>query len=118
MSCQSPAEPGFAADCQEPTLRFGPWQQLKPGGRLRNNKGRREPTFSCVRRTVGMSEDHPLPPPEPSFALEDIYTFGYSPTAVQIMTSRTAEDSARSFCPIYAQGCGCWIAAVALGVLP
>jgi hypothetical protein len=25
------AEQGFAADCQEPTLRFGPWQQLKPG---------------------------------------------------------------------------------------
>ena len=27
----SRAEQGFAADCQEPTLRFGPWQRLKPG---------------------------------------------------------------------------------------
>ena len=28
-----PAEQGCAADCQEPTLRFGPWQQLTPGVR-------------------------------------------------------------------------------------
>jgi len=33
MSLHRLAEQGFAADCQEPTLRFGPWQQLKPGVR-------------------------------------------------------------------------------------
>ena len=58
-----------------------------------------------------MSEYRPIPHPDPSPALEDIYTFGYSPTAVQILTSRTAEDSARFFLPYFTEGRGCWIAA-------
>jgi 2-polyprenyl-3-methyl-5-hydroxy-6-metoxy-1,4-benzoquinol methylase len=68
-----------------------------------------------------MSEYHPLPHPEPSPALEDIYTFGYGPTAVQIMTSRSAEDSARFFLPYLRAGmrvldCGCGPGSITVGL--
>jgi SAM-dependent methyltransferase len=68
-----------------------------------------------------MSEYHPLPHSEPSPALEDIYTFGYGPTAVQIMTSRSAEDSARFFLPYLRAGmrvldCGCGPGSITVGL--
>jgi ubiquinone/menaquinone biosynthesis C-methylase UbiE len=68
-----------------------------------------------------MSEYHPIPHPEPSPALEDIYTFGYGSTAVQIMTSRTAEDSARFFLPYLRTGmrvldCGCGPGSITVGL--
>jgi ubiquinone/menaquinone biosynthesis C-methylase UbiE len=68
-----------------------------------------------------MSEYHPLPHSEPSPALEDIYTFGYGPTAVQIMTSRNAEDSARFFLPYLRAGmrvldCGCGPGSITVGL--
>ena len=34
-----------------------------------------------------------------SIASEDIYTFGYSPTAIQMLKGRTAEEQARFFLP-------------------
>jgi ubiquinone/menaquinone biosynthesis C-methylase UbiE len=68
-----------------------------------------------------MSEDNPLPHPEPSPALEGIYTFGYGPTAVQIITSRSAEDSARFFLPYLRAGmrvldCGCGPGSITVGL--
>jgi ubiquinone/menaquinone biosynthesis C-methylase UbiE len=68
-----------------------------------------------------MSENHPLSHPEPSPALEGIYTFGYGPTAVQIMTNRSVEDSARFFLPHLRAGmrvldCGCGPGSITMGL--
>jgi hypothetical protein len=52
----------------------------------------------------------------PSTASEDIYTFGYSPTAIQMLKGRTAEEQAASVLPMYAPRCTCWIVEIRQGV--
>jgi hypothetical protein len=47
----------------------------------------------------------------PSTASEDIYTFGYSPTAIQMLKGRTEEEQASFFLPdvrpgMYVLDCG------------
>jgi hypothetical protein len=44
------------------------------------------------------------PPLAPFTASEDIYTFGYSPAAIQMLAGRTAEEQARFFLPYVRPG--------------
>jgi ubiquinone/menaquinone biosynthesis C-methylase UbiE len=64
--------------------------------------------------------DH-TPPLAPSTASEDIYTFGYSPAAIQMLAGRTAEEQARFFLPHVRPGmslldCGCGPGSITVGL--
>ncbi len=60
-------------------------------------------------------------PRAPSSASKDIYTFGYSPAAIQMLAGRTAEEQARFFLPYVRPGmrvldCGCGPGSITVGL--
>jgi ubiquinone/menaquinone biosynthesis C-methylase UbiE len=64
------------------------------------------------------SHTHPL---TPSSASEDIYTFGYSPAAIEMLAGRTAQEQARFFLPYVRPGmhlldCGCGPGSITIGL--